>query len=371
MIPVLSNSMWVRMVLRDKMRIGYAYAMAIIFTAMTNQPVKTAVVGVGYLGRHHVEQLLQIPEANVVGIYDIQPEVAADIQRQYNVSPIQELEEVFTCADAVSIVVPTQKHYEVAMQALEAGCHVFIEKPISQSLKEADTLLRKAEEQDCLIQVGHIERLNPAARVLEQYALEPRFIEGHRLAPFSSRGTDVPVVLDLMIHDIDVVLHLIKSPVKEIRANGVNVITDSIDIATARLEFENGAVANLTASRISQKQMRKLRIFQSHFYIGVDFLQQLTEVYRLVRPDEADPNAELTMPFEFNGRRRLITYEKPPIREDNALRLELSNFIRSVAGLEKPIVDGYAARQALEVAILIQEAITTNHPPSEQHTSGG
>jgi predicted dehydrogenase len=342
--------------------------MAIIFMAMTDMQVKTAVVGVGYLGRHHVEQLLQIPEADVVGIYDVRPEVMAEIQRQHSVHTFQGLEEVFASAEAVSIVVPTLKHFEVASKALEAGCHVFIEKPISQSLTEADTLLRKAEDQGCLIQVGHIERLNPAARALEKYALEPRFIEGHRLAPFSSRGTDVPVVLDLMIHDIDVVLHLIKSPVKEIRANGVNVITDSIDIATARLEFENGAVANLTASRISQKQMRKLRIFQSHFYIGVDFLQQLTEVYRLVRPDEVEPTAELTMPFEFNGRRRLITYEKPPIHEDNALRLELSNFIRSVAGLEKPIVDGYAAREALEVAIRIQDAIIAGQSLPEQHT---
>jgi predicted dehydrogenase len=343
--------------------------MAIIFMTMSDKQVKTAVVGVGYLGRHHVEQLLQIPEADVVGIYDVRPEVMAEIQQQHSVHTFQGLEEVLASAEAVSVVVPTQKHFEVASKALEAGCHVFIEKPISQSLTEADTLLRKAEDQGCLIQVGHIERLNPAARALEKYALEPRFIEGHRLAPFSSRGTDVPVVLDLMIHDIDVVLHLIKSPVQEIRANGVNVITDSIDIATARLEFENGAVANLTASRISQKQMRKLRIFQSHFYIGVDFLQQLTEVYRLVRPDEAEPTAELTMPFEFNGRRRLITYEKPPIHEDNALRLELSNFIRSVAGLEKPIVDGYAAREALEVAIRIQEAITAGQTPSGQPTT--
>lgn len=344
--------------------------MAISFAVMTGRKIKVAIIGVGYLGRHHVEQFLQIPEAEVVGIHDVRPEVMAEIERQHGVRTFQGLGEVFAGADAVSIVVPTQKHYEVALKALEAGCHVFIEKPISQTLTEADTLIQKAKDQGCMIQVGHIERLNPAARALEKYALDPRFIEGHRLASFSSRGTDVPVVLDLMIHDIDVVLHLIKSPVIEIRANGVNVITDSVDIATARLEFENGAVANLTASRISQKQMRKLRIFQSHFYIGVDFLQQLTEVYRLVRPDEADPDAELTMPFEFNGRRRLITYEKPPIHEDNALRLELSNFIRSVAGLEKPIVDGYAAREALEVAIRIQEAIAAGQTLPEQHKPG-
>ena len=328
---------------------------------MPAKKIKTAVIGVGYLGRHHVEQLLGIPEADVVGVYDTNAETVADVQQRYGVQAFDSFEDATAASDAVSVVVPTRDHFEVASQALDAGCHVFIEKPISQSLEEADKLLRKAEEQQRLIQVGHIERLNPAARSLEKYALAPRFIEGHRLAPFSARGTDVPVVLDLMIHDIDVVLHLVQSPVREVRANGVSVITDSIDIATTRLEFENGAVANLTASRISQKQMRKLRIFQSHIYIGVDFLQQLTEVYRLVEADEVPPESILTMPFEFNGRRRLIAYEKPEIREDNALQLELSNFIRSAAGLEQPIVDGYSARAALDVAIQIQDTIKRNN----------
>ncbi len=332
---------------------------------MPEKKIRTAVIGVGYLGRHHVEQLLRIPEADLVGVYDIKAEVAAEVQRRYNVSAFATCEEALSAAEAVSVVVPTQQHFEVAAQALEAGCHIFVEKPISHTLAEADRLLRLAESRGRLIQVGHIERLNPAARALEKYALEPRFIEGHRLAPFSERGTDVPVVLDLMIHDIDVVLHLVKSPVREIRANGVNVITDSIDIATARLEFENGAVANLTASRIAQKQMRKLRLFQSRIYIGVDFLQQLTEVYRLVDPEESTPEALLTMPFEFNGRRRLITYEKPEIHEDNALYLELGNFIRSVAGLEEPVVDGYSARAALDVAIRIQEAIARSNETEE------
>jgi predicted dehydrogenase len=328
---------------------------------MSASKIRTAVIGVGYLGRHHVEQLLRIPEADVVGVYDTSAETMAEVRQQYGVAAFGSFDEAVASSEAVSVVVPTQQHFEVASRCLDAGCHIFIEKPISQTLEEADQLLRQAEEQQRLIQVGHIERLNPAARTLEKYALAPRFIEGHRLAPFSPRGTDVPVVLDLMIHDIDVVLHLVKSPVREVRANGVSVITDSIDIATTRLEFENGAVANLTASRISQKQMRKLRIFQSHIYIGVDFLQQLTEVYRLVGAEEVLPDAVLTMPFEFNGRRRLIAYEKPEIREDNALQLELSNFIRSVAGLEQPIVDGYSARAALDVAIQIQETITRNN----------
>ncbi|UCH62112.1 MAG: Gfo/Idh/MocA family oxidoreductase [Fidelibacterota bacterium] len=324
---------------------------------MPGSKIKTAVIGVGYLGRHHVEQLLQIPEAHLIGVYDVEAGAAAEIQQRYNISAFKTYEEALLAAEAVSVVVPTQQHFQVVSRALESDCHVFVEKPICQTLAEADRLLRLAEHRGRLLQVGHIERLNPAARVLEKYALAPRFIEGHRLSPFSERGADVPVILDLMIHDIDVVLHLVKSPVQEVRANGVNVITDSVDIATARLEFENGAVANLTASRISQKQMRKLRLFQSHLYIGVDFLQQLTEVYRLLESDEDSTGALLTMPFEFNGRRRLITYEKPEVHEDNALHLELGNFIRSVAGLEEPIVDGYSARAALDVAIRIQEAI--------------
>jgi len=328
---------------------------------MPGSKIKTAVIGVGYLGRHHVEQLLQIPEAHLVGIYDVEAAVAAEVQQRYNVNVFKTCEEALSAVEAVSVVVPTQQHFQVASRALESGCHVFVEKPICQTLAEADRLLRLAERRERLLQVGHIERLNPAARVLEKYALAPRFIEGHRLTPFSERGADVPVILDLMIHDIDVVLHLVKSPVREIRANGVNVITDSIDIATARLEFENGAVANLTASRISQKKMRKLRLFQSRLYIGVDFLQQLTEVYRLLESEEDSTGALLTMPFEYNGRRRLITYEKPEVHEDNALHLELGNFIRSVAGLEEPVVDGYSARAALDVAIRIQEAIARNN----------
>ncbi len=338
---------------------------------MTQKIIKTAVIGVGHLGSFHVEQLLQIPEAELVGVYDIDRQQLARVQQEYNVVAFKTLDQALTTAEAVTIVAPTKEHFDIAAQALQAGCHVFIEKPITPTLEAADQLLRLAESEGRLIQVGHIERLNPACRVLDKYALQPRFIEGHRLSPFSSRGTDVPVVLDLMIHDIDMVLHLIKSPVREVRANGVKVITDSPDIATARLEFENGAVANLTASRISQKKMRKLRLFQGSMYIGIDLLQQLTEVYRLVDPDVESPEALLNIPLDHDGRRRIITYEKPEIQTYNALHLELSNFIRSVAGLEEPVVDGYSARAALDVAIRVQEAIArTDNAPQEQIQEG-
>lgn len=338
---------------------------------MAHKKIKTAIIGVGHLGSLHVDQLLQIPEAELVGVYDIDPERLAQIHTKYAVVAFKTLDQALTTAEAVTIVAPTKNHFDIAAQALQAGCHVFIEKPITPTLEAADQLLRLAESEGRLIQVGHIERLNPACRVLDQYDVQPRFIEGHRLSPFSSRGTDVPVVLDLMIHDIDMVLHLIKSPVREVRANGVKVITDSPDIATARLEFENGAVANLTASRISQKKMRKLRLFQSSMYISIDLLQQLTEVYRLVDPDIETPEALLNIPLDHNGRKRIITYEKPAIQQYNALHLELSNFIRSAAGLEEPVVDGYSARAALDVAIRVQEAIArTENEPQEQIPGG-
>ena len=338
---------------------------------MAHKKIKTAIIGVGHLGSFHVEQLLQIPEAELVGVYDIDPQRLAHVQREYNVIAFKTLDQTLTTAEAVTIVAPTKEHFDIAAQALRAGCHVFIEKPITSTLEDADQLLRLAESEGRLIQVGHIERLNPAGRVLDKYAVQPRFIEGHRLTPFSSRGTDVPVVLDLMIHDIDMVMHLIKSPVREVRANGVKVITDSPDIATARLEFENGAVANLTASRISQKKMRKLRLFQSSMYISIDLLQQLTEVYRLVGPDVETPEALLNIPLDHDGRKRIISYEKPDIQKYNALHLELSNFIRSAAGLEKPVVDGYSARAALDVAIRVQEAIArTDNEPQEPIQEG-
>jgi len=327
---------------------------------MANKQIKTAVIGVGHLGGFHVRQLKELPEANLVGIFDTDAERLAAVSAEQGVSAFNSFEEAVSAAEAVSVVVPTARHFEVASRALDAGCHVFIEKPITSTLEEADKLLRLAEKCERLVQVGHIERLNPALTVLDKYDLQPRFIEGHRLASFTDRGTDVPVILDLMIHDIDVVLHLIRSPIRDIHANGVQVITDSADIATARLEFENGAVANLTASRISQRQMRKLRIFQASMYIGIDFLQRITEVYRLSDSDPKNDEGLVTLPFEHAGRRRLITYEKPATEKYDALYLELRNFIRSVAGVEKPAVDGYDARAALDVAIQVQAAVDSS-----------
>jgi len=319
--------------------------------------IKAGVIGVGHLGHFHVGQLRQIEAAELIGIYDTDEARLQAIAEEFSVPAFKDLAEFLEAATAVSIVVPTPDHYDVAAQAMESGCHVFIEKPITSTLEEADSLLRMAAGKDLVLQVGHIERLNPAISALSKYDLAPQFLEGHRLAKFSPRGADVPVVLDLMIHDIDVVLSLVKSELSDVRANGVSVISGTADIATARLEFKSGTVANLTASRISQRQMRKLRLFQEHMYISIDFLQQLTEVYRLVDQKQAVDDAVLTVPLELNGEQQLIAYEKPDISSYNALRRELSNFIGSVSGLEKPAVDGYSARAALDVAMQIQDSI--------------
>ncbi|MFC1480874.1 Gfo/Idh/MocA family oxidoreductase [Candidatus Neomarinimicrobiota bacterium] len=324
---------------------------------MTVKKIKAGVIGVGHLGRFHVQQLQQIETAELIGVYDADEARSQAIAEEFTVPVFGDMAELLEAVTAVSVVVPTPNHYDVAAQALESGCHVFIEKPITSTLEEADSLLRMAAEKDLVLQVGHIERLNPAITALSKYDLAPQFLEGHRLATFSPRGADVPVVLDLMIHDIDVVLSLVKSEITDVRANGVSVISGTADIATARLEFKNGTVANLTASRISQRQMRKLRLFQEHMYIGIDFLQQLTEVYRLVDGNQAPDESVLTVPLELNGEQQLIVYEKPEVSSYNALRRELSNFIGSVSGLEKPAVDGYSARAALDVAMQIQSSI--------------
>ncbi len=324
---------------------------------MPKKKIKAGVIGVGHLGRFHVQQLAQINTAELIGIYDTNNARLQAIAEEFSVPVFGELAELLEAATAVSVVVPTPRHFAIAAQAIESACHVFIEKPITSTLEEADSLLRMAAEKDLVLQVGHIERLNPAITALAKYDLAPQFLEGHRLATFSPRGADVPVVLDLMIHDIDVVLSLVKSELTDIRANGVSVITGTADIATARLEFKSGTVANLTASRISQRQMRKLRLFQEHMYIGIDFLQQLTEVYRLVEGKQVPDGTVLTVPLELNGEQQLIAYEKPEISSYNALQRELSNFIGSVSGLEQPAVDGYSARAALDVAMQIQASI--------------
>lgn len=317
-----------------------------------------AVIGAGHLGSLHAKMLAQIGEAGLVGIYDIDQSKAVALAAEVKTRVLRGVEEAIEAASALCIATTTRSHFDIASRVIEAGRHVFIEKPITETIEQARGLVKLAESKKVKIQVGHIERFNPAILALEQYRLQPLFIESHRLAQFNPRGTDVAVVLDLMIHDIDLILSLVKSRVTRIDANGVAVVSDSADIANARLQFENGCVANVTASRISQNKMRKMRLFQKDAYISIDFAQGLAEVFRLV--DENDPNTRSTMllgKIEQGARKRAIVYEQPEVREVNALKHELELFVRSIRNNVEPPVTGSDGLQALEVAEEIMKTI--------------
>ena len=323
----------------------------------TSKQVKVGVIGVGHLGQHHVKHFSSLPGADLQGIYDLDTTRANEIAKQYKTKSYNYIDELLSSCNALSIVTPTTQHAEIAEYCIKHGKHVFIEKPITKTVAEADHLLSLTKKNGLVIQVGHIERLNPALLALKDFELKPKFIEVQRLAPYTVRGTEVPVVLDLMIHDIDIILSLVNSPVKNIRASGVSLMTNSVDIANARIRFENGTVANLTSSRIAQVKVRKLKFFQRDMYVTIDFLLGLTEVYRAIDSDEKDPNTLVTAPLDSDGKHRAVVYEKPPIKKIDALQMELANFIESIQGTAKPIVDGKAGRDALEVATNIQKMI--------------
>ncbi len=316
---------------------------------------RVGVVGVGHLGQHHVKHYKNLADAILTGVYDTDSNRAQEIANKYKTSSFHSIEGLLNQCDAVSIVTPTIYHAAVAEQCIRAGKHVFIEKPITKTVDEADVLINLAKQHSVVIQVGHIERLNPALRSLNNYALSPKYIEVQRLAPYTARGTDVPVVLDLMIHDIDIILALVNSPVKNIRASGVSIMTDSVDIANARIRFENGTVASMTSSRIAKDKVRKTKVFQKDMYVTIDFLLGLTEVYRVV--SEKNNKAILAAPFSDSDSSREIVYEKPTVVPADAMQLELINFIASIRGDETPIVDGKAGREALDVAIQIHDMI--------------
>ncbi len=324
---------------------------------MSTPTVKIGVIGVGHLGQHHVKHLRSISGVELTGVFDNDLDRAQAIAKKYETVAFSSIDALLDQCDACSIVTPTSFHAEVASQCIRAGKHVFIEKPITSTVEEADALLSLAKENNVRIQVGHIERLNPALIPLRDYAIAPKYIEVQRLAPYTARGTDVPVILDLMIHDIDILLALVNSPVKNIRASGVSILTESVDIANARIRFENGTVASVTSSRVAKDKVRKIKIFQKDQYITIDFLLGLTEVYRVMEADAEDPNALMTAELERNGRVRKIFYEKPKVKPADALKLEMINFANMVRGAAKPIVDGRAGREALFVATRIHDMI--------------
>ncbi len=324
---------------------------------MNNNFPKIGVIGVGHLGRHHVKHLVNNSQCLFAGLYDINNDHGNTVAEEFGTSAFGSIDELIENCDGISIVTPTKVHAEIAEQCIRAGKHVFIEKPITKTVTDADRLLQLAEKNNVIIQVGHIERLNPALIPLKNFDLNPKYIEVQRLAPYTDRGTDVPVVLDLMIHDIDIILALVNSPVKNIRASGVSILSDSVDIANARIRFENGTVASMTSSRIARNKVRKFRVFQKDMYITIDFLLGLTEIYRVLDENEENPDAIQTTPLDVYGSPRKIVYEKPEVNKIDALEMELANFIASIQGKETPIVDGYAGREALDVAIKIHDMI--------------
>ena len=323
-----------------------------------SKQVNIGVIGVGHLGVHHASHLAKIKNANLVGVFDTNLERAEEISKKINTAIFQSVDNLLESVEAVSIVTPTSTHRDVAEKCIKKGKHVFIEKPITSSVKDAEHLIELSKKHNVIIQVGHIERFNPALLALSNLEIDPKYIEVHRMAPFMSRGTDVPVVLDLMIHDIDLILSFISSPVKEIYANGVSIMTNSVDIANARIKFENGSIANITSSRVAKDRVRKIKIFQQDLYVTIDFLAGISEVYKAMGASQSDPDAIMSAPLvEKDGKHRQIFYEKPKVKKTDALKAELKNYLNAVIGKEKPMVDGFAGKQALDVAIKIHDKI--------------
>lgn len=316
--------------------------------------LKIGVLGAGHLGRIHIKILKETEGFDIIGFYDPDPDKTNKTESEEGLKAFSSIEELIEQCDAVDVVTPTLSHYDCASQAIRSSKHVFVEKPVTNTIEEAEKLIKLANEANVKVQVGHVERFNPAFVAAQPFCKNPMFIEAHRLAQFNPRGTDVPVVMDLMIHDIDIVLSIVKGSVKKIQASGVPVVSHSPDIANARLEFDNGCVANLTASRISLKNMRKARVFQKDAYISIDMLDKKTEVVRM--NDIAESSVPDGMFIELgDGTKRSIDFEMPNITPTNAIQEELKCFRQSILNDTDPLVtmqDGY---NALKVAHRIVE----------------
>lgn len=320
--------------------------------------MRIALLGAGHLGKIHLKCILATECWELAGFYDPDDKNAESAIAQYGVKRFRSLDALLREVDAVDIVTPTPSHYQLAAGAMRAGKHVFIEKPVTGTVSEGKRLLQLAEKQGIKVQVGHVERFNPAFLALKDLVLNPMFIEGHRLAAFQPRGTEVSVILDLMIHDLDLVLHLVKSPVSKVSASGVAVLSHTPDIANVRLEFENGCVANLTASRISMKQMRKMRLFQPDHYLSLDFLDKNAQIVRLFAQDAHNlPPQEQLMEFETNAGKKWLHLQMPEAAPVNAIQLELETFHDAIANNTEPVVTLQDGFDALKLAHRILKEI--------------
>lgn len=316
--------------------------------------LKAGVLGAGHLGKIHLKLLKQSEKYDLVGFYDADKNASEKIVKEFGYTSFPTMESLIEAADMVVVVTPTIHHYECATKVIEAGKHLFIEKPIAQTVAEAEKIRDLARHHKVRGQVGQVERFNPAFMAIRDKISNPMFIETHRLAEFNPRGTDVSVVLDLMIHDIDIILSVVQSPVKTVSASGVSVLSETPDIANARIEFENGCVANLTASRISLKNMRKARFFQRDAYISVDFLEKKCEAVRMKdAPEELDDFAMVLTNAE--GKQKQIYFENPTVESNNAILDELESFAEAIKADRTPEVSLRQGTEALRVAMLIIE----------------
>lgn len=321
--------------------------------------LKIGLFGVGHLGKIHLKCIQLLPEVfELIGFYDPDDQKASEVEALYGVKRFATADALIDAVDLIDIVTPTPAHFRVAKSAVQQDRHIFIEKPLTHTVEEAEQLIELVRERKVKAQVGHVERFNPALLALGNMNIDPRFIEAHRLASFNPRGTDVSVILDLMIHDLDIVLSMVKSELLAVHASGVSVVSETPDIANARLEFANGCVANLTASRISLKQMRKLRLFQKDAYISLDFLEKTAQVVRLLDPAQATASAGGGhFMLQTPSGPKQISVEMPPIEPVNAIKMELEEFARSIETgqpVKVPLEDGY---RALKVAYSILEKI--------------
>ena len=311
--------------------------------------LKIGVLGAGHLGKIHLRLLSQSSKYELVGFYDPFKENAEKVASEFGYKAFDTIAELIAAVDVVDIVTPTLSHYDCAVEAIQAGKHIFLEKPISNTVEEAEHIIALAKEYNVKGQVGHVERFNPAFKAVKDKINNPMFIETHRLAEFNPRGTDVPVVLDLMIHDIDAILSVVNSPVKDIHATGTAVISDSPDIANARIEFENGCVANVTSSRISMKNMRKARFFQKDAYISVDYLDKICEVVKMKDAPEVPGDFDLILQ-NAEGVKKQIYFDNPSVETNNAILDELETFADAINDNTTPIVTLEDGTNALRIA---------------------
>jgi predicted dehydrogenase len=319
--------------------------------------LKIGVFGTGHLGKFHLNNWKEIPGVEIAGFFDPNDAIAEEVAAKYQIKRFLSEDELLDACDAIDVVTPTQYHFSICEKAIKKTKHVFVEKPMANTMDEAKTLVKLVQESKIKFQVGHVERFNPAFLAVKDLDLRPMFIEVHRLAQFNPRGTEVSVILDLMIHDIDVILSVVKSEVKNIYASGVAVMTDTPDIANVRMEFDNGCVANLTSSRISMKKMRKVRLFQKDAYIGIDFLEKKAEVIKLKK--ETDENV-FAFDIETPKGIKTIAVASPVVPEVNAIKKELEEFVAAINNNVQPIVNEIDGYRAMEVAHQILHKINQN-----------